>query len=163
MSNSKFMSHLHTKKSISCLLNVGLDETLKPNNMMTKFSQCPELTQCLSHCAQERTYFVSPKKCGSRDCIICKPPRLNNQDFKCLNHLPNPIPGTDDNYKEFRELFGTVTTESAMPSLKISKVHGHKIPFNPVKHHTSNTGLITDCNECSKPQLVYTAKRLMED
>ena len=65
--------------------------------------------------------------------------------------------------KSLVNFFGTVTTENAMPSLKISKVHGHKIPFNPVKQHTSNTGLMTDCNECSKLQLVYTAKRLMED
>ena len=47
---------------------------------------------------------MSLKKCGSRDCIICKPPRLNDQDFKRLNHLPNPIPGTDDHYKELGEV-----------------------------------------------------------
>ena len=49
-----------------------------------------------------------------------------------------------------------------MPSLKTSKDRGHKIPFNPVKQHGSNTGLIIDCNDCSKPPLVYTAKRLTE-
>ena len=129
---------------------------------MTEFSQRPELAQYQSHCAWERTYFVSLKKCGSRDCIICKPPRLNDQDFRHLNHLRDPIPGTDDHYKEFSEVFGTETTEGAMPSLKTSKDCGHKIPFNPVKQHASNTGLIIDCNECSKLRLVYTAKRLKE-
>ena len=122
--------------------DVGLDETLKPNNMMTEFSQHPELAQYLSYCARERTYFVSLKKCGSWDCIICKPPRLNDQDFKRLNLLPDPIPGTDDHYKEFSEVFGTETTEGAMPSLKTSKDCGHKIPFDPIKQHTSNTGWI---------------------
>ena len=129
---------------------------------MTEFSQRPELAQYLSHCARERTNFVSLKKCGSRDCIICKPPLLNDEDFKRLNHLPDPIPGTDDHYKELSEVFGTETSEGAMPSLKTSKDRGHEIPFNPVKQQARNTGLIIDCNECSKPRLVYTAKRLTE-
>ena len=139
-----------------------LFKTLKPNYTMTEFSQRPELAQYQSHCAWERTYFVSLKKCGSRDCIICKPPRLHDQDFRLLNHLRDPIPGTDNHYKEFSEVFGTETTEGAMPSLKTSKDCGHKIPFNPVKQHASSTSLIIDCNECSKPRLVYTAKRLKE-
>ena len=83
---------------------------------------------------------MSLKKCGSQDYIICKPPRLNDQHFKHLNLLPNPIPGTDDHYKEFSEVFGTETTEGVMPSLKTFKDCGHKIPFDPVKQHTSNTG-----------------------
>ena len=152
-----------THKEINKLFtDVGLDKTLKPNDTMTKFSQRPELAQYLSRYARERTYFVSLKKCGSRDCIICKPPRLNDQDFRRLNHLPDPIPGTDDHYKEFSEAFGNETTEEAMSSLKTSKDRRHKIPFNPVKQHASNTGLIIECNECSKPRLVYIAKRLTE-
>ena len=35
--------------------DVGLDKTLKPNNMMTEFPQRPEQAQYLSDCAQERT------------------------------------------------------------------------------------------------------------
>ena len=49
-----------------------------------------------------------------------------------------------------------------MPSLKTPKDRGHRIPFKLIKQHASNTGLIIDCNECSKPRLVYTAKRLTE-
>ena len=106
---------------------------------------------------------MSLKKCASRYCIIFKPPKLNDQDFRRLNHLPDPIPGADNHYKEFSKVFGTKATEGTMPSLKAGhKDRGHKIPFNPVKQHGSNTGLIIDCNECSKPRLVYTAKRLTE-
>ena len=115
-----------THKEIKKLLtDVGLDKTVKPNDTMNEFSQRPELAQYLSHCARERTYFVSLKDCGSQDCIICKSPRLNNQDFRRLNHLPDPIPGTDDHRKEFSKFFGTETTEGAMPSLKTSKDRGH--------------------------------------
>ena len=142
--------------------DVGLDEPLKSNDTIAEFSQRAELAQYLNHCARERTYFVSLKKCGSRDCIICKPPRLNDEDFRRLHHLPDPILTTDDHYKEFSDVFGTETTQGAMPSLKTSKDRGHKTPFNPVKIHASNTGLIIDCNKCCKPQLVYTAKRLTD-
>ena len=129
---------------------------------MAEFPQRPKLAQYLSHCARERTYFLSLKKCGKQDCNICKPPRLNEQDFKRLNHLPDPTPGTDDHYKTFSEVFGTDTTEAAMPSLKTSKDRGHKILSNPVKQHASTTGLTIDCNECNKPRLVYSAKKLTE-
>ena len=154
MSNCEPSKHKEVKKLFT---DVGLDKTVKPNDTMTEFSQRPEL----SHCARERIYFVSLKKCGSQDCIICIPPRLNDQDFRRLNHLPDPIPGTDDHYKDISEVFGTEATEGAMPSLKTSKDHGHKIPFNTVKQNASKTGLIIDCNKCSKPRL-DTAKRLTE-
>ena len=49
-----------------------------------------------------------------------------------------------------------------MPSLKRLKYCGHKILFNPVKQHASNTGLTIDCAGCSKPRLVYSAKKFME-
>ena len=154
MSNCEPSKHEEVKKLFT---DIGLDKTVKPNDTMTEFSQRPEL----SHCARERIYFVSLKKCGSQDCIICIPPRLNDQDFRRLNHLPDPIPGTDDHYKEFSEVFGTEATEGAMPSLKTSKDYGHKIPFNTVKQNASKTGLTIDCNECRKPRL-DTAKRLKE-
>ena len=105
---------------------------------------------------------MSLKKCGSQDCSICKPARLKHQDFKRLNHLPDPTPGTNDHYKQFSEVFGTKPTEGATASPKTSKDREHKIPFNPDKQHASNTGLIIECNECSKLRLVYTAKRLRE-
>ena len=93
---------------------------------------------------------MSFKKCGSHNGEICKPLRLNNQDSKSLDHLPDPTPGTNDHYYEqFSEVFGTDTTEEAMPSLKTFNDCGHIILFNPVKQHASNKGLIVDCVECT--------------
>ena len=46
---------------------------------------------------------------------------------KCLNHLPDPTLGTNNqHYKKFSEDFGTQTTEDARPSSKSSKNHGNK-------------------------------------
>ena len=47
-----------------------------------------------------------------------------------------------------------------MPSLKTSKDHGSKVPFNVVKQHATNTGITIECTECSKPPLVVSAKKL---
>ena len=148
MSNCKPSTYKEIKKLFT---DVGLDKTVKPNNKMTEFLKRPELVQYQSHCTWERTYFVSLKNFGSQDCIICKPPRLNNQGFTRWNHLPDPIPGTVDHYKEFSEVFGNETTEGAMTSLKTSRDRGRKISFNPVKQNASKTSLIIDCNECSNP------------
>ena len=82
MSNCEPSTNKEIKKLFT---DVGLDKTVKPIDTMAEFSQHPELAQYLSHCARERTYFVSLKNCGSQDCIICKSPRLNNQDFRRLN------------------------------------------------------------------------------
>ena len=134
-----------------------LDENLKANDTKADLPQRPKLAQYLSHCAREHTYFVSIKKCRSRECNICKPPRLNYHDFQRLDHLPDPTPDDAKHYKRFGEVFGTQTTEAAMPSLKTSKDRGSKVPFNVVKQNATNTGITIECN---KPRLVVSAKKL---
>ena len=99
-----------------------LDENLKANDTKPDLPQRPKLAQYLSHCARERTYFVSIEKRGSRECNICKPLRLNDHDFQRLDHLPDPTPDDATHYKRFSKVFGTQTAEAAMPSLKTSKV-----------------------------------------
>ena len=136
------------------------NKNLKANDTKADLPQRLKLAQYLSHCAKERTYFVSLKKCGSRECNICKPPRLNDHAFQRLDHLPDPTPDDATHYKRFSEVFGTQTTEAAMPSLKTSKDHGSKVPFNVVKQHATNTGITIECGECSKPRLVVSAKKL---
>ena len=106
-----------------------LDENLKANDTKADLLQRPKLAQYLSHCPRERTYFVSIKKCGSGECNICKPLRLNGHDFQRLDHLPDPTPDDATHYKRFSKVFGTQTTEAAMPSLKTSKDHGSNVPF----------------------------------
>ena len=102
-------------------------------------------------------------KCGSQECNICKPPRMDDQDFKSLNHLPDPTPGTyDQHYKQFREVFDTKTTQDAMPLPKTSTNYRNKIPFNPAKQHVSITHLMIGCKKCNKQRQVYTAKKLTE-
>ena len=42
--------------------------------------------------------------------------------FECLNHLPNPIPGADDHYKEFSEGFGTKKLKVLCHRLKLPSI-----------------------------------------
>ena len=152
-----------------------LDKNLKANDTKADFEEAvyflpfssqkflpqhPKLARYLSHCARQDTYFVSIKKCGSRECNICKPLRLNDHDFQRLDHLPDPTPDDATHYKRFSEVLGTQTMEAAMPSLETSKDHGSKVPFNVVKQHATNTGITIKCAECSKPCLVVSAKKL---
>ena len=129
-------------------------KNLKANGTKADLPQCPKLAQYLSHCARERTYFVSIKKCGSQECNICKPLRLNDHDFQRLDHIPDPTPDDAMHYKRFSEVFRTQTMKAAMPSSKTSKDCGSKVPFNVVKQHATNTGITIECGECSKPRLL---------
>ena len=121
----------------------------------------PKLTQYLAHCCRQRTYFFSAKNCGNQNCEICLPPRSSAQDFERLGHLPDPTPSSDDlHYKPFQEVFKKETDKSVIPSLKALKDRGHKIPFNPAKQDSANAMLIVECAECSKPRMVYEARKI---
>ena len=137
-----------------------LDESLQPRDTMANIKNRPKLSQFLRHCCRERTYFFSIKKCGNKECEVCLPPRLSEDDFSKLNHLPDPTPCDDQHYKAFEEVYGTETNETHMPSLKTVKNRKHNIPFNPLQQHAVNTRLTLECAECDKPRIVYAMKKL---
>ena len=62
--------------------------------------------------------------------------------------------------KPFLEVFKTETDKFMMSSLKALKDHGHKIPFKPAKQHAVNTMLTVEWAECSKPCMVYAARKI---
>ncbi len=39
-------------------------------------------------------------------------------DFAQLHFIPDPMPGDEGKYKEFSDVYGTKTTDSARPALK---------------------------------------------
>ncbi|CAG2243120.1 unnamed protein product [Mytilus edulis] len=56
-------------------------------------------------------YIFSVKKCGKTSCHVCKKPRLSNEMFERLYHLPDPEPLNCDKYKSFDQLYGKPTSE----------------------------------------------------
>ena len=98
-----------------------LDDTLCPMDIVSTLPKRLLLKQFLDHCCKERTYFLSILKCGKVNCTVCQKPRLNENDFRRLKHLPDPVPGEDKHYKPFDQVFGEVTSEEHMPSLQTAK------------------------------------------
>lgn len=59
-----------------------------------------------SHC-KIRQYMFSVMKCREPTCPICKPPRLPEEIFADLHHLPDPVPD-GNRYQSFQVLYGKV-------------------------------------------------------
>ena len=85
-----------------------------PKSILKKL---PKLTAFISHCCQSRHYSFCIKKCGEPTCEICRPVRLPSEVFTSVHFLPDPVPGEDEHYKPFDEVYGTETSESHRPSL----------------------------------------------
>ena len=102
------------------------------------------------------------KKCDQTSCNICKPPVLPHDIFSTLHHLPDPVPN-GDHYQPFADVYGTITTEKDLPSLKEKESQGHKIPFNPSQQTAKNTGVLVKCSDCSKPRLIHSKHKLKRE
>ena len=111
-----------------------------------------------THCLQ-RQYTFSIKTCDDISCTVCLPPRLNNDVFSMLSHLPDPVPN-GDHYKSFADIYGSMTSECHLPSLHEKEAKGHKILFNP---SAKNTGILLICEECIKPRLIHSQRKLKAD
>ena len=52
------------------------------------------------------------------DCNICKPIRSDELEFSQVHSLPDPVPiAYKTNYKQFWDVYGTITTEQYQLSL----------------------------------------------
>jgi len=51
--------------------------------------------------------MFSIKKCGAADCSICKKPRLPEEVFNTISHLPEPVQNGDV-YKSFSDVYGAI-------------------------------------------------------
>ncbi|UZO25596.1 uncharacterized protein OCT59_017861 [Rhizophagus irregularis] len=70
------------------------------------------------HCCQKRHYFFEIKKCGNEFCEICQPLSGDKQMFEKLANFPDPVPGNENHYMPFKEIYGKETDEKHRPSLK---------------------------------------------
>ncbi|GES76158.1 hypothetical protein GLOIN_2v1782174 [Rhizophagus clarus] len=86
------------------------------------FMKCdiiPSVTMiCDISCTIEESFYKG--QINIADCNICKPLKSDEVDFSQVHSLiPDPIPTIDKtSYKEFSEIYGTITTEQHRPSLK---------------------------------------------
>ncbi|CAB5356215.1 unnamed protein product [Rhizophagus irregularis] len=122
-----------------------------------------KLQEFYDHCCKSRHYFFQIKKCGAIDCDICKPIRSDELDFSQVHSLPDPIPIADKtNYKQFEDVYGTITTEQYRPSLlnqQQKKKRAH-IEFGPTAQFVRNVGIVIECCECNKWRVLYSKSKL---
>ncbi|CAG8752522.1 5637_t:CDS:2, partial [Rhizophagus irregularis] len=101
--------------------------------------------------------------CGAIDCNICKPIRSDELDFSQVHSLPDPVPIADKtNYKQFEDVYGTITTEQYRPSLlnqQQKKKRAH-IEFGPTAQFVRNVGIVIECCECNKWRVLYSKSKL---
>ena len=97
--------------------NVKLIDSEVCVNEVTKKSvkNYENLQKFFDHCCQARHYSFCINKCGVDG---CKPIRLPCEVFDKISFLPDPVPQNDGHYKDFKEVFETVTNEDHRPSLQ---------------------------------------------
>ena len=105
-------------------------------------------------------YFFDTIKCSEADCNICLPPRLAPEVFVKLNHLPDPVPGSEGHYKKFSKVFGSKTTEEHRPSSKKKSSKDKSLPFSASILHVKNIDMMLLCDECEMWHLLYAKKKL---
>lgn len=75
------------------------------------------------------------------------------------------MPGDDDHYLPFSDVFGQNTSEMHRPSINKKQAvdSGSKqksLPFYATVQHVKNTGLVVQCEECQMWRIVFSKYKL---
>ncbi|GES91916.1 uncharacterized protein LOC111136195 [Rhizophagus clarus] len=128
----------------------------------TKCGIIPSVTMiCDIPCTIEESFYKGQVYVA--DCNICKPLKSDEVDFSQVHSLPDPIPTIDKtSYKEFSEIYGTITTEQHRPSLKHQQKdkQTNKMGFSPNAQFTKNVGVVVECYECNRWRVLYSKTKL---
>lgn len=120
----------------------------------------PSIAQFLEHCTRQRHYFFEIRKCGEDTCGICEPIRLPREVFEQIKPFPDPMPGANEHYLPFREVYGSETTEEHRPSAMKKSSKQRSLPFHGKLQHVKNANMMIECEECGMWRLVYAQRKL---
>lgn len=137
-----------------------LDSTASLDITKASMTEYQGIKRFYDHCCQVRHYSFCIKKCGQDSCSLCKPVRMPRDMFDQISFLPDPVPQSDGHYKEFKEVFGTETTESHRPSLQKRLYREKSVPFPVTAQHAKNTNIVVQCEECGMWRIVYSKYKL---
>ena len=108
-----------------------------------------------------KTVQDSIKKCGIKNCNINFVNHLGfTKKFSKLHMLPDPVPGEDEHYLPFENMYGTPTTEVHRPSSSKRSKKQKTLPFVASIQHARNVNLMFQCEECGMLRLIYSKKKL---
>ena len=85
----------------------------EPNCLRRKsdLNQARKVKEFLSYCTRECHSFFELKKCGEEQCTICKPVQLSKEVFEQIKPFPDPVPGEEDHYVTFNDVYCSQTSE----------------------------------------------------
>ena len=95
----------------TALLSTDTQFSLTHSSKCSAKDSTSQLLKFMTHYYRKRHYFFNVLKCGALECQVCNPVRLPESAFKFLRHVPDPMPGVNNHYKPFSEVFKTETTE----------------------------------------------------
>ncbi|GES93292.1 hypothetical protein GLOIN_2v1763419 [Rhizophagus clarus] len=123
---------------------VGLkDSIIQPSDPLRHIA---ELYKILKHQDENKPYLLLYTDGGPDH----RPLKSDEVDFFQVHSLPDPIPTIDKtSYKEFSEIYGTITTEQYQPSLKHQQKdkQTNKMGFSPNAQFAKNFGVVVECYE----------------
>jgi hypothetical protein len=146
---------------------IALDCTLREDIQYTKkkLSNHVNFVRFLDHCCHASHYCFDILKCGSTSCNICKPTQLPYEIFSKLRHLPHPMPGNDEHYRAFSDVFGdnTVTEDYRPSKKKQTSSRGKSLSFYASVQHVKNSELLVLCEECQMWRIIYSKYKLTKE
>ncbi len=137
-----------------------IDASLTPSDTtMKSIKDKVTFLDFVKHCCRVSHYSFQVKKCGKLDCNLCRPIRMDSDVFSSLNFVPNPVPGADEHYKPFNEVYGEEEpNEKHRPSLQVRKKKATS--FSPSQQHVKDVRILVQCEECSKWRLLFCKHKL---
>ncbi|GES84620.1 hypothetical protein GLOIN_2v1782174 [Rhizophagus clarus] len=136
---------------------VGLkDSIFQPSDPLRHMA---ELYKILKHQDENKPYLLLYTDGGPDH----RPLKSDEVDFFQVHSLPDPIPTIDKtSYKEFSEIYGTITTEQHRPSLKHQQKDKqiNKMGFSPNAQFAKNVGVVVECYECNRWRVLYSKTKL---
>ena len=147
---------------------IAIDCTLGEHNAVYRqetMNQHENICKFIEHCCQATHYTFDIIKCGKLSCSFCPPVRLPQQIFEKLHHIPHPVPGEEDHYLPFSEVYGTDTSEKHRPSFKPkscvpTKRVKRKLSYHAYVQHVKNADIMVQCAECDMWRLVFSKYKL---
>lgn len=144
---------------------LAIDSTVTEGGVYCKdsISQHERVCEFISHCCQSAHYTFDILKCGISTCSICKPPRLPDDIFRTLKHIPHPSPMEDGHYFPFSDAFSMFTSEEHCPSFKApqqKQKKRRKLSYYATVQHVKNADMMVQCGECQMWRLVFSRYKL---
>ncbi|XP_063434558.1 uncharacterized protein LOC134715936 [Mytilus trossulus] len=141
-----------------------LNKELKVDMSSGELRKVKQVQDFIARHGRSSHYAFQLKKCN--DCPYCEinPPRIPEDKFQDLHFLPNPVPGENNQYKSFSELYGQNTGEEQHrpgAAHKAEENENDKQRRDLFKNNKVREVIL--CSECSKPRCIFSEKKLSRE